>query len=160
MRQGSSLIEVLLYSALLAIFLGATFAFVASILGSTDNLLERNEVVAASEFIEHKIAWLAGQATSITVPVSGQSSTTLAFSGSDPSIFPATFAWNGSVISLVLPSTSATPLTNGRVAVRSFLVEHFSSLPTANTLQIKFTVGSIVYPYLTVTSTTYYVLDK
>lgn len=160
MRQGSSLIEVLLYSALLAIFIGATFAFVASILGSTDNLLERNEVVAASEFIEHKIAWLAGQATGITVPVSGQSSTTLVFSGSDTSIFPATFAWNGSVISLALPSTPATPLINGRVVARSFLAGHFSSPQTASTLQVEFTVGSIVYPYLTVTSTTYYAINE
>lgn len=149
-----------MYSALLAIFIGATFSFVASILGSTDNLLERNEVVATSEFIEHKIAWLARQATGIAVPASGQSSTTIAFMGTDNALFPATFAWNGSVISLTLPGTMSAPLTNERIVVPSFLAEHFSSTQTSDTLRVAFTAGSVIYPYLTVTSTTYYAIGE
>ncbi|MDP3975173.1 MAG: hypothetical protein Q8P88_02735 [Candidatus Jorgensenbacteria bacterium] len=160
MRKGSSLIEVLIYSALLAIFIGATFSFVASILGSTDNLLERNEVVATSEFIEHKIAWLAGQATGIAVPASGQSSTTIVFTGADSALFPATFAWGSSTLSLALPGVAAAPLTNGRILVSSFLAERFSSAQTANTLRVGFNIGSVIYPYLTVTSTTHYAIGE
>jgi hypothetical protein len=160
MRQGSSLIEVLIYSALLAIFIGATFSFVASILGSTDNLLERNEVVATSEFMEHKLAWLARQATGITIPAAGQSSSTIAFTGADSSLFPATFIWDGSAVLLSLPGVVSAPLTNERIIIPSFLAEHFSSAQTANALRVSFTAGSVIYPYLTVTSTTYYAINE
>jgi hypothetical protein len=160
MRKGSSLIEVLIYSALLAIFIGATFSFVASILGSTDNLLERNEVVAASEFVEHKLAWLARQATAVSTPPSGQSSTTIAFAGADSALFPATFTWDGTAVLLALPGIASAPLTNGRIVVPSFLAEHFSTAQTADTLRVEFTVRSAIYPYLMVTSTAYYAINE
>ncbi|MFH0806218.1 MAG: hypothetical protein V1885_00595 [Candidatus Brennerbacteria bacterium] len=158
--RGATLIETIIYAALLAMFIGATFAFVASILGSTDTLLERNEIVAAAEFVELKLAWLMGQANGVNVPVPSASSTALTIVGTDGLLFPAMFAKTTTTITLALPGTPASALTNTRVTVPTFLVEHFSTNQGSSTLRVTIEVRSALYPHLVTSSTSYYAIPE
>jgi len=159
-ERGATLIEVLIYSALLAIFIGATLAFVASIIGSTDTLLERNEIVAAMEFMEHKLAWLAFQATGVADPAPGSSGSTLILTGADALRFPATFTIATSTVTLAFPGVTATPLANDRVTVRTFLVERYSTPQVMHALKVTITVESALYPHLVTSSTSYYAIAE
>lgn len=158
-RTGTTLIETLIYAALLATFIGATFAFVASIIGSTDTLLERNEVVTAIEFIERKLSWFAFHAASVQTPAPNASGTTLTFLGSRPELFPATFRWATDTVTLAYPGVAEAPLTNSRVRIVDFSAEHVAPNPESPpVLLVRFTAQSQLYPHLRATSSTTYAL--
>lgn len=161
-KRGFTLIEVLIYSALLAIFLGATFAFISSILGTTDTLLERNELIASQEFVERKLAWLIAGAINTVVPSMNSSSSRLQInvvsSTLNPSVF--TFASTTGEIILKTGSSASTSITNNRVNVTKFWVENFSNNQSTSTLKISLSLMSNIYPNLVSMSTFFYVLSR
>lgn len=160
-RRGFTLVEVMIYSAILALFIGASFAFVSAILGNTDNLLERNEVVVNQTFLERKIGWLVGRATEISAPPPNSSSTaTISFEGNDASVYPATFSFLDNEIGLSLGGGASTPVTNDRVKVLGFSADHYSNAQSTSTLKISVTFQNRIYPNIVITSTLSYALPQ
>jgi len=158
---GFTLVEVIMYSAILAIFIGGSFIFISTILGNTDNLLERNEIVANEIFLERKIGWLFSRAKNISIPTANSfSTTTVRLEGSDTIVYPAIIAFDNDRIILSLGGQSFESLTNNRVKATSFLAEHYSSSQSTSTLKISLTLQSRIYSNIFTTSTFFYVLPK
>ena len=111
-KRGFTLIEAIVYSGLLALFLSASVAFSSSILGTNNQILERNESVANLEFLDKKFAWALGQSTSVTAPSASATGNILTLTGSDGSIFPATFTITDNQITLSNVGGTAVPVTN------------------------------------------------
>jgi type II secretory pathway pseudopilin PulG len=160
--SGFTLIEVLIYSALLAIFIGAAMTFVSSILGSTDAILERNEIIGNQEFIERKIRWLVLNATQATLPLPNSSSSELQLNIASSTLSPAFFslATSSAKLQLKLGSGSTLPITNGRVRVANFWVEHFSNNQSTSTLKISLDIESALFSDVKSSSTFFYVIPQ
>ncbi|MCP6719806.1 MAG: prepilin-type N-terminal cleavage/methylation domain-containing protein [Patescibacteria group bacterium] len=155
---GFTLIEVLIYSLILAMFLGAAFSFISSIFSTTDTLVERGEVVVNREFIDGKLEWLVSQAASVTAPPAGSSSTQLELKERQGNIDPAVLSLSTGELLLSLGGEPAAPITNNRIKVTKFEVEHFSSSEATSTLKISLSLQSEIFPYLVSVETLFYVL--
>ncbi len=158
-RRGFTLMEVLIYTALLATFLAGSFAFVMSSLQTTDIAYKRNEVLANQEFVERKLKWILGQATRITTPGANASSTQLRAEGGATSTFPAHFRLEGGAITLSIASSATVALTNNRVSVNQFVVNHYSNAQSTSTARVLITIQSLVTPKIKASSTIFHVLQ-
>lgn len=159
-NDGFTLIETLIYSVILAIFIGAAFSFIASILGTTDTLLERNEVLANQDFAERKIYWILGQSAGIAVPGPNSSGTILAVQGSDTAIYPASLTLSNNQIMLALPGKPATALTNNRVQANLFFVQTFNNSQTSSTLAVTFGLNDAAFSNIQSSTTIFYVFPQ
>ncbi|GAH25481.1 unnamed protein product [marine sediment metagenome] len=159
-QKGFTLIEILIYSALLGIFLGGVVILVGNIFASTDTTLARSEVLTNQEFIERKLQWLTGQATDIISPVPGSASTQLELSEPVPGIHPAIFSLDATTDQLLLSLGGGTPLslTNNRVEVIDFIVEHFVQDGSLSTIRISLGLQSALYHHIISTTTLIYAL--
>ncbi len=156
---GFTLLEVLIYSLILAIFLGAALAFIATIFSSTDVLLERNEVIVNQEFIERKISRFAPFATAIIIPAANSSSTQqLRLTVVNPTLNPVFFSYGDQKLTLSTGGGAAVPLVNNRVRVSQFLVEHLATTSAPAILKIQLELKDNIYPHLVSTTTLSYVL--
>lgn len=155
-KGGFTLIEVVIYSGILAGFFAAILVFMSNILGSIDAIRERNEVVANQEFIERKLDWVLHSAGQIQIPAVGASSTELKAVLQDGST--ADFTWSSNVLNLAAASLPAEPINSLRVNVTNFSVLNTTSSPTQ--LAITVAVQSIAYPSTISSSTYFYVLPK
>lgn len=160
MRNGFTLIEVLIYSALLAIFIGAAFAFISSILGTTDTLLEKNEVISNREFVERKIKWIFSGASEVLEPEPMSSSSKLKLNGSLANIYPAILSLEGNKLMLSVGGGASTTITNNRVRVTEFRVEHYSNNQSTSTIKLTFALESSIFDYLKTSTTIFYVIPQ
>lgn len=159
MRSGFTLLEVLIYSLILAIFIGATAAFVTGIFGTTETLLERGEVVANQEFIERKISRFAPFATAIIVPpANGSSTAELRITVADAALNPVVFSLAGENLNLSTGGGTAVPINNNRVSVPAFRAEHFVSSSSPPILRVYLEIKDKIYPVILSTTTLNYVL--
>ena len=145
-RAGFTLIEVLLYSALLAIFLGGAFTFIISTISTTETLSELNELAANRELVERKLEWLIGQAQAVTTPAAGATSSVLTVSGSQAGLYPAQFSLSGPILTLSLAGGAAAAVTNERVRATTFIAEHISNAQSSSTVRITLDLQSMIYP--------------
>lgn len=160
-RQSAfSLIEALIYSALLALFLGAVVGFLTTVIGTADKLLERGEVYANRDFLERKLDWLVGQASVVTTPAASSTAPTLTLSGPDASVYPATFALDSGAITLSLAGNPALPLTNKRVQVSQFDVTHFTTAQASSSISVFIALSSALYSQFDASTTLWYVITR
>src|SRR3989338_2731616 len=126
--KGLTLIEVLIYMAILAVFIGGIFVLFNQALDSAELLRLRAETAANAEFVMRKIEWAASGAKTINIPTANNSSSQLSMdkfvAGSNPLIF----VLNGEKITLAKGGGAPIDLTNDKVRITQFLVEHFSSV--------------------------------
>jgi type II secretory pathway pseudopilin PulG len=155
-RRGFTLIEVIIYSGILAGFFAAILVFMSNILGSVDAVRERNEVVANQEFIERKLDWILHNASQIQIPAVGSTSSELKAVLTDGST--ADFVLSGNILNLSAASLPAEPINSLRVNVTNFSVSNTTSSPTQ--LSITVAVQSVVYTNTISSSTYFYVLPK
>ena len=158
--KGFTLIEILISSAILAIFIGIAFSFISSIVGSTDTLVEKNEMIANQELVKKKLQWLMGQATNVTLPLPNTTGTSIRLTGASSAIFPALFSLTGDSISLSLASGPNVALTNNRMKISQFLIEHFSNSQSTSTVRVSVDIQSSIYSRIRATSTYYYALQQ
>lgn len=155
-RGGFTLIEVIIYSAILAGFFVAILAFVSNILGSIDLVQERNEVVANQEFIERKLDWIIHNASQIQIPTVNSTASELRAVLEDGST--ADFILSGNVLNLTAAALPSEPINSLRVNVTDFSVKNTTTSPTQ--LAITVAVQSIAYPNTISSSTYFYALSK
>jgi hypothetical protein len=141
---GFTLVEALLYSAILATFLGFTFISTYGVFASNATLLKRNEIAANEEFIEAKIAWVMGHAGTVLSPDPHTSSaagfTVITYiEDTDPAVFDLV----GGDLRLSLAGGAPSVLNNDKVVVSDFLVEHFSNTQATSSVRVSFTLRDI-----------------
>ena len=138
--KGLTLIEVLIYMAILAVFISGIFVLFNRALDSAELLRLRAETAANAEFVMRKIEWAASGAKTINIPTANNSSSQLSMdkfvAGSNPLIF----VLNGEKITLAKGGGAPIDLTNDKVRITQFLVEHFSSIDNPSTLKVALTV--------------------
>lgn len=156
-ERGFTLIEILIYSAILAIFLAGTLAFINGILGSSDMMLQRNEVLMSQEFIERKIEWVIGNASQIQLPPIGTTSSQFQILSNDSSI--TLFSVTSGTMYLTINSGAAIPLHSTRVKVNNFSVTNMTS-SSVGQVRILISMQSIARPSVVASSTFFYVLSK
>lgn len=125
-RNGLTLIEVLIYAAIVALVLQITVFFFFSTLTAADQITERNELVVTQEFIDQRLRWLLNQASSITTPEPDSSSTNLGLVGASSTIYPSYFSFASGSLFLYTPTTATSSLHSGRVSVADFVVWRFT----------------------------------
>lgn len=157
MKQGFTLIETLLYSAILAVFLVGTLAFVNGVFSSSNTLLERNEVFASQEFIERKIEWVLGNVSQIQMPALNTTTTQLQALLNDAST--TLFSVASGTLQLSTNGGIAIPLHGGRVTANNFSVRNIATSSPAQII-ISFSLVSVALPAVTASSTFFYVLPK
>ena len=155
--QGFTLIEALVYSALLSLFLFSSILFASNILGANTRVTERNELLVNQEFLEKKLNYIVGQSNDITLPLAGNIGSTLTLTGPNSSLFPATFSLSNNQVILSLPGEINVPLTSNRVKVTAFSVVHLSNLPA---IRVTLAFSSINLPEISLTTNLSYVASQ
>jgi Tfp pilus assembly protein PilE len=142
--EGFTLIEVLIYSGLLAVFLTIAAAAAHSTLTLAGLMNEREEILANQEFIERKLIWLASGANKVTVPPPNSSSSSeLRLEGLNSSLNPAVFRLTDGALTLTTGSSTSAALTNSRVAVTNFKAEHWTNSASSSALKISLGLESV-----------------
>jgi type II secretory pathway component PulJ len=138
---GFTLIEVVIYSALLAVFLGFAFVSAQNVFSVNSSLLGRSELAANEELVHRTVAWLVRQASGIDAPLQGGSSpTAFTLRTYDVATDPAVLVLSGEVLSLSLAGGPSVPLTNDAVRVTAFTASHISNAQTSASLRVAFTL--------------------
>jgi type II secretory pathway pseudopilin PulG len=155
-NSGFTLMEVIIYSGILAAFFAAILIFISNILGSVNSVQERNEIVANQEFIERKLEWIVHSANTVQIPAVGATTSELKATLTDGST--ADFILNGNTLNLTAASLPSEPINAPRVKVTTFLVSNTTSSPTQ--LSVSVWLQSAAYPKTISSSTYFYVLAK
>jgi len=156
--RGFTLIEAIIYSALLALFLFSSILFASNILGANTRVTERNELLVNQEFLEKKLNYIVGQSNEITLPNVGDSGSVLTLTGANSDLFPATFSLSNNQVMLDLPGeANDASLTSNRVKVTEFSIIHISSLPA---IRVTLALSSINLPAITLTNNFSYVISQ
>lgn len=139
--DGFTLLEVLLYSAILSLFLGSAFLVVHNVLTSNRELSLRHEILANHELVGERIHWIFAQAEAIESPAPGETSfTEFRLRTSQASTSPAAFTFFGGEILLSFASGTPTPLTNDRARAANFRATHISHSEASSTLEFLLTL--------------------
>lgn len=138
---GLTLIETIIYSALIAMILGGSFGVVYQVLRGTDWLM--GEIVREQElsFIFGKINWSLVNIESIASPAQNSTSSVLILNKRDFAKNPIVFSFSSSSVYLKLGSDESLPLNNSRVLIESLVFgrESFST-STAEVMKAKVSV--------------------
>ncbi|MDP3725038.1 MAG: hypothetical protein Q8R20_01045 [Nanoarchaeota archaeon] len=136
-EEGLTLLEVLLYSAILAIFLSAAFLAVQQMFSFRAALESRHEMIANEELVGERLQWIMLQASRIEEPAPGATSSLLRIATFQSSTSPAVFSFSDGQIFLSLASSTARALTNNRVLIEGFEANHVSSAAVSSTLEVR-----------------------
>ncbi|MEE8131821.1 MAG: prepilin-type N-terminal cleavage/methylation domain-containing protein [Candidatus Paceibacterota bacterium] len=138
--KGLSLIEVIIYLAIMAIFISATFLLVNQSLENAERVRIKIETAANLEIVLRKIEWAMSEAETVNFPVANTSSTQFSINRFSSDFNPIVFTLSGAQITLSKSGGPAIDLTNNKVRVTDFLAEHFSTAENPSTLRIKLSI--------------------
>jgi len=123
LQRGFTLIEILIYSAIVTSML--TFALLTAyqIINSDDRLLARRDLTEDQKFLVQKIEWVLKNVSTINAPASGGSGDTLSVNKINYNYNPLIIALNASTTELTSGATT-TALTSDNVEVSNLNFEH------------------------------------
>ncbi|MBI2035315.1 MAG: hypothetical protein HYT12_01380 [Candidatus Liptonbacteria bacterium] len=116
--------ESLIYSALLAIFLGLAFMVTAQMLENANKVRIKLEVSEEAEFILKKIEWAVTGAATTTLPSANSTGTVLVISKANFPDNPLEFSLVSGIVYLKRGAATSTRLNNDRVSVSELLFDH------------------------------------
>ncbi len=122
--RGFTLVESLIYSALLAIFLVSTFVVTTQTLENTSRTRGKLEVSEEAQFIFKKIEWAVTGATTTTLPAANSTGTVLNVSKANFVNNPLEFSLSDGVVYLKRGGGSLVALNNDRVQITDLLFDH------------------------------------
>jgi len=142
-QTGYTLIELLLYVAMLGILLSAVTYFFGTAADARIKNQTVNEVNEQGTFLLQSITQTVRNASSITAPTIGTSGSSLTLTVPTGSLSPTVFSLSGTTMQIKEGTASAVPLTNSRVQVTSFTVTNLSRSGTKGIIRISFTLSHI-----------------
>lgn len=140
-QSGFTLVELLLYLAILSTILLAVSGFVVEMLAANAKNTAIAEVGQQANQVLSAIEVTGQNASAITTPAVGTSSITLTFT--TPSNSPASFTQTAGVLTLSRGGGPAVALTNSRVGVSNFSASNLSAAGTSGIVRIQFTLSYI-----------------
>lgn len=141
LSQGFTLIELLLYVALIGILLGAVTSFFIT---SVDARVRNQSTVEVNEqgnFALERIAHVIRNASAITTPATGTTSSGFTATVPTGSLSPTILSVAGGVLQLKEGSAAATAITNSNVRVTSLSVANLTRAGAPSILQITLTLA-------------------
>ncbi len=125
-NQGFTLIETLIYSAIVTGFL--TFALTISyqIINSSDRSTDLVELNENQQFVTEKIGWALSNISAINTPSSGNSASSLSVNRLNYGGNPIVISLSGGTVMFSTSSLSAVPLTNSHVTVSNLTFRNFN----------------------------------
>ncbi|MFA6397611.1 MAG: hypothetical protein WDK96_02055 [Candidatus Paceibacterota bacterium] len=155
---GFSLMETVLYSGMLSVFLVISITFFNSIAKADNASLARKEIIANQEMVDKKIQWIINQSTAVTSPIIGTPDHTLSFSGLVSGVYPASFTLTSEKVNLSLNNGTPVPITNDSVKVTNFNVEYFDAVQSKPTIKVSLNLQSVISQSINSSTIFYYVL--
>lgn len=138
---GFTLIEVLIYSALIAVFIGSTIAIAYNFLESGANTRSRVKLAEQQQFLRQKIEWVLRGASTINSPPVGSSGTSLSVNKSGSSENPFVIDLSSGVVRLQTASHGPLAITDPSIAVSGLTFDNFAfSQTTKNTVRVRATL--------------------
>lgn len=150
--KGFTLIEVLIYSAILTILLTGVLITFYSVINTSDSLRNQIELVENAKFLEQKLRWALTGTTQINAPGLGSTSDTLSIERPGAGS-PLVFDLSGGVVRMASGSGDPISITNDFVIVSSLSFKNFSfSSETKNSIRIQANLTNINVPVPSTTS--------
>jgi type II secretory pathway pseudopilin PulG len=147
-QAGYTLIELLLYIAMMGILLSALVAFFGMV---TDARVKNQSITEVNEqgayALEH-VAQTVRNATSISAPTIGTSTSQLTLVVPTAALSPTVFSVVGGVLQVKEGSAAAVPLTSSKIQVTAFTVANVSRAGTSGIVKISLTINRLVAPAL------------
>lgn len=122
--RGFTLIETLIYSALLSLTIGLTLGAVYQLVEGSEDLREKVVREEEANFVMRKLSWALTGANTINTPASGATSTTLSVNKTGFAQNPIVFDLSGGSIRIQKAGGAASALSNSLVSVSGLLFEH------------------------------------
>jgi hypothetical protein len=137
-RRGSTVIEVMLYVALLALITGTLMTFLLNVLGREAKVVTIMEVNQNARFALEKMDATVRNSKDATVPTDGGgTAASLSLTMADAAVSPTVFAVANGVLTMKQGTNAAVPLTSASVKVSNLtftnLVDPTAHLRTDNT---------------------------
>lgn len=123
-NRGFTLIETILYSALIAATIGAMLAVTYQIIQGSRAVSEKINSGEEAAFVIAKIKWALSSASTINSPGSGASSSTMSLSLADYTKNPVVFSLDNGVVYLQKHGGIRVPLTSSRIVVNNLIFTH------------------------------------
>ncbi len=125
-NSGFTLIETLMYSAIVTGFL--TFALTISyqLIDSSDRSTDLVELNENQQFVTEKIGWALSNVSAINTPASGVTSATLSVNRLSYSGNPIVISLSGGIVYISTSSLPAVPLTNSRVTISGLIFKNLN----------------------------------
>lgn len=127
-RSGFTLIETIIYIAILGVLLGSVLGIYYGFADSQADNLIRALVQSEANFAMRKISWGMTGAAAINQPASGATSTVLSIDSYEDSVNPIVFDLLGDRLRLARAGGTAENLTNSRVSVSHLEFTHLPAV--------------------------------
>lgn len=127
--RGLTLIETIIYAALLSILIGLILGVVFQITEGSKRLNSKVFVEEEASFLLRKIEWAVGGASLVNTPAASATSTTLSVetASAPPSENPIVFAMDSGNLTITRGNGSPVVLNSTRVTVQSVEFEHIAT---------------------------------
>jgi len=140
-QQGYTLIELLLYVAIVSALLTGVVAFFGIVIDARVKNQSVTEVNEQGSFALDYVAQTIRSATSITSPTIGTTGTLLTVIVPTGSLSPTTFSLSSGSLQVKEGTASAINLTGSKVQVTAFSVKNLSRGSTSGLVQISLTLN-------------------
>ena len=125
--KGFTLIEIIIYMALLSLTIGFILVGVYQILDSKTGVLARTSVEEEANFLMKKIKWALTNVDAINQPAAATTSTTLSVNKFNFPSNPVVINLSGSDINITYAANPAVILNSEDVAIKELVFENISS---------------------------------
>ncbi len=142
-QAGYTLIELLLYVAIVGVLLTATVGFFGLVADARVKNQTISEVNDQGTFAMDYLTQTIRNATSITAPALGASSSSLTLVVPTANLSPTIFNVLGATLQVQEGSGTAVALTNSKIQVTNFTVKNLSRSGTSGIVQISFTLNRV-----------------
>lgn len=142
-QAGYTLIELLLYIAMIGVLLGAVVAFFGM---TTDARVKNQSITEVNEqgtYVMDYIAQTVRNASAITSPAIGASGSSLTLTVPMASLSPTVFSLTSGVLQVKEGTATAVPLTSSKVQVSAFTITNLGRSGTSGIVKISFTINRL-----------------
>lgn len=136
-----TLIEFLVYIAILTIIITGLGGIVWNMLGGGKQINAREEVSSNSRFVLNRITYEVREAKSINSPARGTASTTLSLEMANPEKNPTIFYLDNGTLKIQQGAARPVNLTSGSVEVSNLQFKNISATGTPGTIFVSFTLS-------------------
>lgn len=142
-QQGYTLIELLLYVAMIGILLGGVTTFFAMAVEARVKNQSISEVNDQGVYAMELLSQTVRNATDVTVPATGATGSNLTLTVPTGALSPTVFSLDGTTLQIKEGTAAAVPLTSSKIQVTSFSVKNLTRSGTAGIVQISLTLERV-----------------